>query len=96
MVLQHTGSFAFIDATGKQASASAAMGLTHGLSLSDFRGADSDTFCLKFFYHMFGLQIGRLDVIGNNDTDVIWSKSGRKFFRISFFVLCSSPFKHQN
>ena len=72
LCLCHTGSFAYIDSAGRQAGDYAMLQLT--LLLMPM--PDNYVFCLDFFYHMFGDDIGRLEVATDQE-GVVWSRAGR-------------------
>ena len=80
LIVCHTGYYAFIDVSEKEPGER----VGYSLQLAPYRVNNADlAFRLKFFYHMWGDDIARLDVVADNE--VIWTRVGRMF---SIFVWC--------
>ena len=76
LLLFNAGSFAYIDAAANTDGARAEINILP----FELRNGDAElTFCLHFFYHMLGDNIGRLEVTENGD-DAIWSATDGTYY----------------
>ena len=61
-----------------EASSPATVGHVSKLTSPSFNPDVSGTYCLSFYYHMYGASMGRVKAQVEGDTNVLWMKSGNQ------------------